>query len=92
MTLSIQHDTDSSEDIVGIKKVKSILAAGALTGIILATMLGLGFRSLTRAAAVQSPPAAAQLAQTNTGLAAPGSQSGSFFVEEEHEGWEFDGD
>jgi hypothetical protein len=78
---------------VGIKKVKSILAAGALTGIILATMLGLGFRSLARVAAVQSPPVAAQLAQTNAG-STDNSQNVRFFGEEEneHERFEFDDD
>jgi hypothetical protein len=69
------------EDIVGINKVKSILAAGALTGIILATMLGLGFRSLARAAAVQAPPAAAQITQADP----PSSQNVTFFGDEGHE-------
>jgi hypothetical protein len=78
-----------------IKKVKGILAAGALTGIILATMLGLGLRNMSQAAAAPPPPVAVQSAQaSSTSLAsANNSQGGSIFERgETHESQEFNGD
>ena len=77
-----------------IKKVKGILAAGALTGIILATMLGLGLRNLASAASPPPPPpVAAQSAQASSSLASVNSQGGNSFEREvEHEGQENNGD
>jgi hypothetical protein len=78
-----------------IKKVKGILAAGALTGIILATMLGLGLRNVTHAVAASPPPVAVQSAQASSAnlASANNSQGGSFFERgEEHESRSFNDD
>jgi hypothetical protein len=78
-----------------IKKVKGILAAGALTGIIMATMLGLGLRNLSQTAAAPPPPVAVQSAQAgSTSLASVNDSQGSRFIEREeaHESRVFDDD
>jgi hypothetical protein len=78
-----------------IKKVKGILAAGALTGIVMATMLGLGLRNVARAAVAQNAPVAVQSAPADSRSTFTQNNSASSFVGErgeQNEGWEFNDD
>jgi hypothetical protein len=69
-----------------IKKVKGILAAGALTGIILATMLGLGLRNVSSAVAASPPPVAVQSAQaSSSNLASANNSQAGRIVQREGE-------
>lgn len=78
---------------MNIKTVKGILAAGTLTGIIMATMLGLGLRNITPATPIQSAPAVIA-SQPRILLANEhdGQQEHPYDEHEEHESWEFDDD
>jgi hypothetical protein len=73
---------------VDIKKIKGVLAAGALTGIILATVLGLGLRNVARAAVAQNAPVTFQSAPADSGVRFS-NNTGTRFFEDEHEGGEF---
>jgi hypothetical protein len=80
-----------------LKKVKGVLAAGALTGIILATVLGLGLRNIARAASTQNAPVVFQSAPAESGVTSNNNSDTRFFSEDnehegEHEGWEFNDD
>jgi len=62
---------------MSITKVKTFLAAGALTGIIMATVVGLSVRNIARA--VVTAPVQAQTTTQTT------SNQGSSFVGPQHE-------
>ena len=64
---------------MNMKKVKAFLAAGALTGIVLATVVGLSLRNVARAVVVAPVPA-----QSTTTLTT-NNQSSGFFESEHHE-------
>ena len=68
---------NSIEDI-NLKKVKALLAAGALTGILMATVVGLSVRNISRAVVVAPVPAQTTTLTTN-------NQNSGFFESEHHE-------
>ena len=73
---------------MNIKTLKTILAAGALTGIILATVLGLGLRNVARAAVAQNVPVTVQTAPATSGTTLNQNNGVRFFENEPGEQWE----